>query len=746
MLKLLKIFFALILLLNFNMSFSQDTTGIEDVLQKGGKPVGTNRENIKSDAQIIKDNINTRIFGAELFATFSPTFQPNLKIATPANYVLGPDDQLVISVYGLQVGSFNLTVSPDGTINVPNVGEIVVSGYTIEEARVRIRSRMSSIYTSLRSGSSQLSINLGKIRSIRITVLGSYKAGTFTMSSLSTVMNALYVSGGPAENGSYREIELIRNSKIVKKIDLYNLLLSGSFADDERLRENDIIRIPVYKNRVEINGQVKRQGIFEMLPGETFNDLVRFASGFTDVAYKASVKVLQLTDTERKVKDLNAAEFSTYRPSTGDNFNVSQILDRYQNRVTIDGAVFRPGTFELTNNLTLSQLIKNADGLKEDAYLQRGQLIRLREDLTTEIIPFDVAQILNKTTDITLRKDDRIVISSFLEFRNQYNVSIQGEVRSPGAYPYSANLTLKDLLFQAKGFTDAAYPQRIEIARVIRRDTLTASDVRLSEIIDVRDMNDFALTSKNISLQPFDVVTVRRMPGYINQQSVTVSGQVQFPGPYVLSTRTERVSEVLKRAGGFSPEAYIEGSYLKRKNNNDITPIESQKIDKLQKQLKDSSGEIVAAVARPYDLIPLDIRKLINNPGTEPDLILKPGDELFVPRNDEQVKLSGELLFPTQVPYRKGKSLKEYINDGGGFTDNARRKRVYVLYPNGKAAATKRFLIFRSFPNVEPGSDIIVPSQLVRKKEKKDVTQVLGFASAVTALAGVIIAIANLIK
>lgn len=746
MLKLLKIFFALILLLNFNMSFSQDTTGIEDVLQKGGKPVGTNRENIKSDAQIIKDNINTRIFGAELFATFSPTFQPNLKIATPANYVLGPDDQLVISVYGLQVGSFNLTVSPDGTINVPNVGEIVVSGYTIEEARVRIRSRMSSIYTSLRSGSSQLSINLGKIRSIRITVLGSYKAGTFTMSSLSTVMNALYVSGGPAENGSYREIELIRNSKIVKKIDLYNLLLSGSFADDERLRENDIIRIPVYKNRVEINGQVKRQGIFEMLPGETFNDLVRFASGFTDVAYKASVKVLQLTDTERKVKDLNAAEFSTYRPSTGDNFNVSQILDRYQNRVTIDGAVFRPGTFELTNNLTLSQLIKNADGLKEDAYLQRGQLIRLREDLTTEIIPFDVAQILNKTTDITLRKDDRIVISSFLEFRNQYNVSIQGEVRSPGAYPYSANLTLKDLLFQAKGFTDAAYPQRIEIARVIRRDTLTASDVRLSEIIDVRDMNDFALTSKNISLQPFDVVTVRRMPGYINQQSVTVSGQVQFPGPYVLSTRTERVSEVLKRAGGFSPEAYIEGSYLKRKNNNEITPIESQKIDKLQKQLKDSSGEIVAAVARPYDLIPLDIRKLINNPGTEPDLILKPGDELFVPRNDEQVKLSGELLFPTQVPYRKGKSLKEYINDGGGFTDNARRKRVYVLYPNGKAAATKRFLIFRSFPNVEPGSDIIVPSQLVRKKEKKDVTQVLGFASAVTALAGVIIAIANLIK
>lgn len=689
---------------------------------------------------------NSKIFGAELF-TGTSVFQPDLKIATPVNYQLGPDDELQISVYGLQEASWNLTISPEGTIYVPNVGEIKVSGYTVEEARDRIRSRMSSIYTSLRSGSSKLSINLGKIRSIRITILGSYKPGTFAVSSLSTLFNALYVSGGPAANGSFREIQLLRNNHIEKKVDLYNFLLTGSQEDNIRLQENDIIRIPVYKNRVEVAGEIKRPGIFEILPGETVEDLLRFASGFTDVAYKSSIKLIQLTDKEKKVQDLNANSFSQYHPNTGDYFEVSQILNRYQNRVTINGAVFRPGFFELSPNLTAGQLIRKAEGLREDAYTKRAQLIRLKEDLTPEIISFDVSAALNNTADIALKREDVINISSIFELKDQYNVSIQGEVRKPGSFRYIDSLSLKDLILQAGGFTYAAYPQRIEIARVIKRDTLTVKDVRLSEIIDIKDLNDLSFTSKNIALLPYDVITIRRLPGFLELRSVNVRGQVQYPGPYVLSTRLERISNLLKRAGGLTPEAFADGAYLRRQNDKDVNiEIESEKVEKIQQQLKDSSGRITAAVIRAVDQIPLDLTKIMNNPGKENDLILKAGDELYVPKNDEQIKISGEVLFPTQAPFTNGKSLKEYISDAGGFTDNAVKKKVYVLYPNGKAVASGHFLFIKSYPRIRPGSQIVVPRYITRERQKRSTAETLGLASAIASLAGIIIAIIQLTK
>jgi protein involved in polysaccharide export with SLBB domain len=692
-------------------------------------------------------SVNPRVFGAELFTTSSLTFQPDLKIATPMNYVLGPDDELAIAVSGLQEAAFNLPISPEGTIYIPNVGPVKVSGLTFEGATTLIRNRMSGIYSSLRSGSSRLSVSLSRIRSIRVTILGATKPGTYTVSSLSTLFNALYIAGGPAADGTFRAIELVRNNQVERVVDLYSFLLTGNDEDNVRLRENDVIRIPVYKTRVDISGQVKRNGIFEMLPGETLNDLLRYASGFTDNAYKASIKVVQLTDRDKRVKDIPAAEYATYKPSTGDVFTVSQILEKYQNRVTINGAVFRPGVFELTDNLTIGNLIRRADGLREDAYTKRGQIIRLREDLTPEIISFDVSAVLNNTADIPLQKEDVVNISSIFELKDNYAVSIQGEVRAPGTFRYVENISLKDLIQQAGGFTYAAFPQRIQIARVIKRDTLTAQDVRLSEIIDIQDMNDLSFATKNIELQPYDVVTVRRLPGYLDLKSVTVRGQVQFPGPYVLSTRLERISDLLKRAGGLAPEAFPDGAYLKRQNEIDVTTqIESEKVEKIQQQLKDSTGQITAAVARPFDQIPLDLRRIIRSPGRDEDLILKAGDELFVPRNDEGVKISGEVLFPTQSPYNNGKSLKDYISDAGGFTQNAIKKKVYVLYPNGKAVSTSHFLFVKSYPRIKPGSQIVVPRYIAREKQKRDLAQTLGITSAIAGLAAIILGIIQLTK
>lgn len=684
---------------------------------------------------------NNKIFGADLFSTTSLTFQPDLKIATPLNYELGPDDQLQVSVFGLQEANFNLTVSSEGILKIPNVGEIFVSGYTIERASELIRKKMQAIYTSLGTGRSKLSINLGKIRSIRVTVLGSTRPGTYEISSLSTLFNALYLTGGPSSNGSYREIELLRNNKVERTVDLYGFLLSGNMKDNVRLRENDIIRIPVYKSRVEIEGEVKREGIFEMLPGESLKDLLYFTGGFTDSAYKASVKIVQLTDRQKKVKDLSNADYSNYHPAGGDHFFVAKILNKFANRVIIEGAVSRPGNYEITENLTLSQLIRAADGLHEDAYTERAQLIRLNDDLTKVFIPFNIKDVLNGVNDIQLKKEDRIIISSIFDLRDEYNVTIQGEIRKPGVYKFPQGLALKDLILQAGGFTDAAFPQRIEIARLLRRDTLTQNDKRLSQVIDVRDLNDLSINTNNIILNAFDVVTVRRLPGYLPLQSVNASGQVQFPGPYVLQNRLERISDLLKRSGGLTPEAFPEAAFLRRLYVPGISnDIKAGTVAKIQYGLKDSSNSITGSFQRNFDQVPLNLKKIMSDPGSEDDLVLKGGDELFIPRNDVEIRISGEVLFPTQTTYSRAKSFKDYISDAGGFTDNARKKRSYILYPNGKAAATRHFLFFKTYPEVKPGSEIVVP-KYIAKARSHNTTEIVALATAAASLAYIIIAI-----
>ncbi len=691
-----------------------------------------------------KTLINAQIFGSELYTSASPTFEPSIKIATPMNYVLGPDDQLAISVYGVQQYEGELTVSPEGSISIPNVGQVKVSGLTIETATQKIRTAMSnSVYPYLKTGGSKLSVTLNNIRSIKVLVIGANFPGTKTLSSFSTVFNALYLAGGPTEFGSFREIELWRNNKLEKKIDL-----TGDQTDNVGLKDNDVIRIPVYKKRVELVNQVKRPGIFEVLPGETFADILAFASGFTDTAYEAGVKVYQKGARERTVHDLSSNEYTKYQPQSGDVFFVSKILNRFQNRVRIEGAVFRPDTYEISPGLRVADLIRRADGLKEDAFTGRGQIFRLEEDLSRSVVSFDVKKALggDPNENKLLVREDEVIISSVLELRDSFKVTIQGEVRMPGQYEYINNLSLKDLIIQAGGFTDAAF-KNIEIARLIKRDSIVITDNRASSVINVSiGANELATSATgNTTLEPFDVITVRRKAGYTIPETVTVSGQVQYPGPYALSSRSERISDILKRSGGYTPDAFPEGAYLKRFKTLQEKEKSKDVYKKLQRNVSDTTASasfIAEEVVKEYDQIPLDLPLIIKQPGSVADILMRAGDELYIPKFDGQVKVSGAVLLSTQIPYEERNTLSDYISASGGFGGDAWKRKTYVVYANGKAATTKNFLFFKSYPKILPGSEVVVP----KKPEKKGAStgEIIGISSALASLAGVVIAILRL--
>ncbi len=700
----------------------------------------------KYTQQLPKPLINPLIFGSELYTSVAPSFEPNMSLATPLNYVLGPNDQIAVSVYGVQEYSGDLLVSAEGNVSIPNVGLIRVAGLTIEAATQKIKNTMgSTVYTYLRSGGSKISVTLSKIRTIKVTIIGANRPATYRLSSLATVFNALYVSGGPTAFGSFREIELIRDNKLFKKIDLYRMLLNGDQSDNVGLKDNDVIRIPSYKTRVSIEGQVKRPGIFEVLPNENFANILAFASGFTDTAYQASVKVFAQTNKERQIKDLQQTQYNNYQPQMGDVFVVSKLLNRFSNRVKIAGAVYRPDVFELTTNLKVADLIRKADGLTQDAYTGRAQIIRLQEDLTRSVVSFDVAKALNgdATNNILLNREDQVVITSKLDLRDSLNVSIQGEIRKPGSFEFTQGLTLKDLILQAGGFTDAAF-KSIEIARLIKRDSIEQKDFRAAEIISTEVDGDISTAAASIKLTPFDVITVKRKAGYTLPESVRISGQVQYPGPYALSARNERVSAILKRAGGYTADAFIEGAYLVHNKTAEEKKREEENIERARKILKDSSGlgQLEAQKNNAFIKVPLNLIGILNNPGSEEDIVLKVGDEIFIPKYDGQIKVGGAVLLTTQVPYSKNNSFDNYITAAGGYSADAIKRKAYIVYANGEAARSSKFLFFTTRPKVKPGSEIIVPKKTEGKKVSTG--ELIGISSSIASLAGLIIALLRL--
>jgi len=693
-----------------------------------------------------KSLIDPLIFGSELYTSVAPSFEPNMSLATPLNYVLGPNDQIAVNVYGVQEYSGELTVSPEGNVSIPNVGLIRVAGLTIEAATQKIKNTMgATVYNYLRSGGSKIAVTLSKIRTIKVTIIGANRPATYRLSSLATVFNALYVSGGPTALGTFREIELMRDNKLFKKIDLYRMLLNGDQSDNVGLKDNDVIRIPSYKTRVSLKGLVKRPGIFEVLPGENFTNILAFASGFTDDAYQASVKIFAQTSKERQIKDLLEAQYNSYAPQIGDEFVVSKLLNRFSNRVKIAGAVYRPDVFELTSSLKVADLIRKADGLTQDAYTGRAQIIRLQEDLTRSLVSFDVAKALNGDAahNILLQREDEVLITSKLELKDSLNVYIQGEIRKSGTFEYVQGLTLKDLIIQAGGFTDAAY-KSIEIARLIKRDSIEQKDFRAAEIINTEIDGDISTAAASIQLNAFDVVTIRRKAGYTLPESVKITGQVQYPGPYALSARNERVSTILKRAGGYTADAFVEGAYLVHNKTAEEKKKEEEAIERSKKILKDSSGieELEKEKTITFIKVPLNLTGILNNPGSEEDVVLKVNDEIFIPKYYGQIKVGGAVLLTTQVPYSKSNSFDNYITAAGGYSADAIRSKAYIVYANGEASRSKKFLFFTTRPKVRPGSEIIVPKKGAGKKVSTG--ELIGISSSIASLAGLIIALLRL--
>jgi len=688
------------------------------------------------------------VFGSELFNNINLSFEPNLRIPTPKNYILGPDDELVIDVFGYQEVNQKITVSPEGSINIPNVGLVSVNGLTVEQASRRIKDRMiKSGYSSLASNQSFVQISVGKIRSNRITVIGEVKKpGSYTLSSLSTLFNALYLAGGPTDKGSFREIELIRNGIVISKLDAYDFLLKGDQSKNVRLSDQDVIRVPVAKVQVILKGEVKKPAIFEVLKNDNLDQLIETAGGFSALAYKASVHIKQVTDKEKRIKDVIKDEFKNYHPQDGDEIEVTKVLDRFNNRVTIKGAVYMPGFFELISGLSVSKLIEKANGLKQDAYISRGVIVRTNQQtLEKDVLAFNPREITNNVaTDILLQKDDEVIIGEALDFKDSSSITVDGQVKKPGVYTYYNNLTVKDILFQAGGFTDASSIDRVEIGR--RVDGKDSGYGKISELITVSIDKDLNLKGNDIILKPWDVVMVRSKPNYKPQIMVKVEGEVQYPGTYVLSSKEDKVSELIKRAGGLTKHAFLKGINITRINSNLAKDSSNVQFKKIQQQTNDTSGSIAADYIKPTVTIGLNMESILKEPGGLEDVILQEGDILNIGKEKREIKVSGEVLFPTDVVYNPGQSLRYYIERAGGFTDKARKRKVYVIQPNGVAAKTRHFLFFRSFPKIEAGCEILIPKKSDNANSRLSLSETIALTSAIASMAGIVIAIVNVTK
>lgn len=683
-----------------------------------------NQEHDKNEKIGTKEQefLRSKIFGASLFANSDLTFEPNLRLATPVDYQIGPDDEILIDIYGYSEANYQLKVSPEGTINLPLVGVIPVSGATIEQASSRIRSRLSKIYTGIKSGATTVSISLGNIRSIRVVLTGEIvKPGTYTLPSVAMIFNALYASGGPSINGSFRTIQIIRGGTVISVLDVYDFLLYGSLKNNIRLQDQDVIRIPTYKTRVEIDGQVKRAGIFEMMPGENLSDLLRFAGGFNESAYKARIKVLKSTQTERRIEDITFSQFDSYEPSAGDHYFVDSILNRFENRVRVNGAVFRPGEYELTSGSTLLQLIRKAEGLKEDAFPNRGYITRIKDNLTTEIVSFSTVDIMTgKAKDISLKREDIITIPSIFDLTEEYKLTIDGEVRHPGTFDYSENITLQELIIKAGGLTESATPKRVEIARRVKNANPLSDTTITAKVFQVnidRNLNE----ANSFILQPFDIVSVRPAPGYQVQKQVKIEGEVLFPGNYTITSKDECISDIIKRAGGLTAFAYKEGASLKRTGKK-LTQSEIeqenyklQQFATLQKASNDSSKINLTDASIRNDYVGINLPLILKRPHTKYDLLLEDGDVISIPKELQTVKISGEVLSPSSVLYSDSKGFKKYIQESGGFAPKALKRRAYIIYANGATSSTRKFLFFNNYPSVKPGAEIFIPEKEERK-------------------------------
>jgi len=665
-----------------------------------------------------------QVFGRNIFNTRNLTFEPSVNLATPANYRLGPGDEVIIDIWGASQNTIRQQISPEGTINIQKIGPVNLSGMTVSAANDYLKGALNKIYNGLNNTTdptSDIRLTLGNIRTIQINVMGEVvQPGTYALSSFSTVFHALYRAGGVSDIGSLRNVQLVRNGKNIATIDVYEFIMKGNTQDDIRLQEGDVVIVPAYDVLVKISGKVKRPMRFEMKKDENLATLIKYAGGFEADAYTRSLRVVRQNGEEYEVNTVKDMDYSIYTMRNGDVVTAEAILNRFTNKLEIRGAVYRPGIYQLSGKLnTVRELVHEAQGLTGDAFLNRAVLYRQREDLTSEVVQIDIKSIMNGTSpNLALMKNDILYIPSIHDLEDRGNVTVHGEVAHPDSYPYADNMTLEDLIIQAGGLKEAASTVRIDVSRRIKNPRSTADNDTIGQMYTFSLKDGFVIDGQpGFILQPYDEVYVRRSPGYQAQQNVVIDGEILFGGNYAMTNREERLSDLVNKAGGPTSLAYLRGAKLTR-----VASAGEKK----------RMGDVIR-------LIGIDLEKALTNPKGSADLVLREGDVVFIPKNTNTVTINGAVMVPNTVSYMKGKDVDYYLNQAGGYSDNAKKSKKFIVYMNGQVTKVKG----SGKKQIEPGCEIIVPG---KTKKKGNIANILGYATSFSSLGMMIASIANLIK
>jgi protein involved in polysaccharide export with SLBB domain len=714
----------------------------------------------KTDSYVLRNKVLTKgpsirskdssgvlqVFGAEIFDNLDLSFEPNLSIATPSQYIIGVNDQLVIDVYGVSDVTKKLKVTTEGDIRFPNLGPIKVAGLSVDDARAKIKKALTRIYPGIATGAVAVQVSVGQIRSIQITLLGEVRRpGTYTISALATLMNALYASGGPNDIGSFRTIELLRGGKVVTSFDLYDFLLKGDLSKNRLLQDDDVIRVGTYTKRVALKGALKKPAIFDMKVGETAADLVQYAGGFADLAFKERVRVTRLGSSGREVLTVPFSGLSAFQLQSGDTLMVDSLPSLYANRVWVSGAVYHSGAYGLAQTQDLKTLLQLA-GLREDAYQERGLLRRLKTDLTPSMVSFSVQEVLKGSFNLNLQREDSIHIFRTTDLRERYTVEIDGEVNQPGQYDYFENMRVQDLVLLANGYREGAARQKIEISRRLSAggDTISYAVIKDISLDNPQDLL--------FELKPFDMVSVRRLPVYKEQIKVSIEGEVLYPGTYTLSGKNERLSDIINRAGGLKSSAFAEGAVLIRNTYVGMTSSDASLVGSKARLINQQSGRNIVPVDGGDSTIlktlsaqqkPVSIRlaDALNQKGSAADVFLEEGDIIKIPKSIQTIQTFGMVNLPKQIVYREGLSFKEAVRASGGFAVNASRRHSYVVYANGEIRTTRNFLFFRSYPSLKTGSEIYIPSR--SDKKKLSTGEAVAVVSGLTSFLGLLVVLIN---
>lgn len=681
-----------------------------------------------------------RIYGHDVFTNRKLSFEPNDNAATPDDYVLGPGDEVIIDIWGVNEATIKQTISPEGRIIVSQIGAIDLGGLTIKAATKKIRSAFAKRYAGIGGSNpaSEVSVTLGQIRTIQVNVMGAVNVpGTYRLSSFSTVFNALYRAGGVTAEGSLRDVRIIRGGEVLRSVDTYNFLFNGIQDNNLPLKEGDVVMVPAYANLVSIDGGVKRPMYYEMLEGETLEKLLEYAGGLTGDAYADGINVVRRSGSTNSIYTVSRPESASFAMRDRDSVivAVNTNIDLFTNKVEVRGAVYRPGSFELGSGIaTVRQLIEHAGGLLEDAFTARAQIIREKADRTLEIRAVPIGAIMSGAADdVMLRRNDIVMVSSSLEVIDRGDLTITGYVVNPGAYQFADNTTVEDLILLAGGLSEGASTVKVDVSRRISSSESMAAADTLAEVFTFGIKDGLMVDGEpDFVLKPYDIVSVRKSPTYVEQRNVTITGEASFPGQYTLVSNNERLSDLLKRAGGPTPNANVHGAMLKRK----ITQYERNVRATMGRMATQNMGQDTSLVDKirisEIYSVGLELDKAIALPGSEYDIILRDGDELVIPEMASTVRIQGEVLYPNTVHYISGKPVGYYVNQAGGYADKARRAKVYVIYMNGKVATGQ-------FARIEPGCEIVVPNK--RERQKLSGAEIASIGSSTASMAAVIISI-----